>query len=143
VPSLRIAVAKTFFVGMYGRYRTEEGTAPYRVSHVDRDVLVEKNETSAFKGGKIEETLIEHNVSKLIFSGVNAGHCVLSTLLDADSKGFEVCVLSDCVGTGDKIEEPWTPDALRIMNENNIPTFDSGDALSYIAQNGIPEVLLP
>lgn len=62
------------------------------------DVLVAKNDDSAFQGSNIKEILQRDKRKTLLTCGFNLNACVKSTVLDARAEGFNVCVLRDLTG---------------------------------------------
>jgi ureidoacrylate peracid hydrolase len=63
------------------------------------DVHVEKHRISGFWDTPLEAILRNLDVTTLLFVGVNADHCVLATLMDANFKGFDTVLIEDCTAT--------------------------------------------
>jgi nicotinamidase-related amidase len=63
------------------------------------DIHVDKHRISGFWDTPLEAILRNLDVTTLFFSGVNADHCVLGTLMDANFHGFDTVLLEDCVAT--------------------------------------------
>ncbi|KAJ9662285.1 hypothetical protein H2198_001419 [Neophaeococcomyces mojaviensis] len=65
------------------------------------DMWFHKDRPTGLWGGstECEEFLEAQGIRTLLFAGVNADQCVLSTLQDANSKGFDCILLRDCSGT--------------------------------------------
>ncbi len=63
------------------------------------DVRIDKHRISGFWDTPLDAILRNHGVSTLIFAGVNADHCVLGTLMDANFHGYDTIMLEDCVAT--------------------------------------------
>ena len=63
-------------------------------------MLVYKNRLSGFwRGTEVEEVLGARGIGTLIFSGANTDQCVLSSLLNAMTKGYDCLLLSDGCAT--------------------------------------------
>ncbi len=60
------------------------------------DVVVTKTRTSAFSGTDLEVILRSQAISHLVLCGIPTSNAVLSTLLQAADKDYELTVLSDC-----------------------------------------------
>ena len=65
------------------------------------DIWFHKDRATGLWGGSTEcETFLENQgIRTLLFAGVNTDQCVLSTLQDANSKGFDCILLRDCCGS--------------------------------------------
>ncbi|KAI0778242.1 Isochorismatase hydrolase [Trametes elegans] len=65
------------------------------------DVWINKNRMSGIWGSQTELDLYlkEQGITTLFFAGVNADQCVLGTLVDAYSLGYDCIVVEDCVAT--------------------------------------------
>ena len=63
------------------------------------DIHVDKHRISGFWDTPLESILRNLDVTTLLFAGVNADHCVLGTLMDANFHGFDTILLEDCTAT--------------------------------------------
>ena len=63
------------------------------------DIVIDKHRISGFWDTPLDSVLKNHDVSTVIFAGVNADHCVLGTLMDANFHGYDTIMLEDCVAT--------------------------------------------
>ena len=63
------------------------------------DIRVSKHRISGFWDTPLDSILKNHDVKTLFFAGVNADHCVLGTLMDANFHGYDTIMLEDCVAT--------------------------------------------
>ena len=63
------------------------------------DVQVNKFRMSGFKDTDLDSILRNLQVNTLLFAGVNADQCVLYTLQDANSAGYDCILLEDCCAT--------------------------------------------
>lgn len=66
---------------------------------MDGDISVSKYRMSGFQDTELESLLRNLDVTTLLFAGVNADQCVLCTLQDATSRGFDTILLEDCCAT--------------------------------------------
>ena len=63
------------------------------------DIHVAKHRISGFWDTPLDAILRTQDIKTLFFTGVNADHCVLGTLMDANFAGYDTILLEDCVGT--------------------------------------------
>jgi len=63
------------------------------------DIHVDKHRISGFWDTPLDAILRNLDVTTLIFAGVNADHCVLGTLMDANFHGYDTVLLEDCTAT--------------------------------------------
>lgn len=63
------------------------------------DIHVDKHRISGFWDTPLNAILTNLGVTTLLFAGVNADHCVLGTLMDANFHGFDTILLEDCTAT--------------------------------------------
>lgn len=66
------------------------------------DVVVTKLRASAFCGSDLEVILRSQAISRLILCGIATSGVVLSTVLEAADKDYELTVLSDCCADADE-----------------------------------------
>ena len=64
-----------------------------------RDIHVRKHRISGFWDTSLDSILRNLDITTLFFAGVNADHCVLATLMDANFSGYDTILLEDCVAT--------------------------------------------
>jgi len=64
-----------------------------------RDIHVDKHRISGFWDTPLDSILKNLDVTTLLFAGINADHCVLGTLMDANFHGFDTVLLEDCTAT--------------------------------------------
>jgi ureidoacrylate peracid hydrolase len=64
-----------------------------------RDIRVTKYRFSGFWDTELDSILRNLAVTTLLFAGVNADQCVMSTLQDAMFLGYDCVLVRDCVGT--------------------------------------------
>ena len=63
------------------------------------DIHVDKQRISGFWDTPLDAILRNLDVTTLLFAGVNADHCVLGTLMDANFKGYDTVLIEDAVAT--------------------------------------------
>ncbi len=61
------------------------------------DIVLPKDNFSAFDGTALDETLVDMGIRNLILTGGYTGQCVNTTACDGLEKGYNVFVLADCV----------------------------------------------
>jgi len=64
-----------------------------------KDIHVTKYRFSGFWDTELDSILRNLGVTTLLFAGVNADQCVMTTLQDAMFLGYDCVMLQDCVGT--------------------------------------------
>ncbi|QRV90742.1 isochorismatase domain-containing protein 2 [Ceratobasidium sp. AG-Ba] len=68
----------------------------------DKDAWVNKNRMSGFagvRGSELELELAKRGMRTLLFAGVNADQCVLGTVTESFSRGYDTIVVEDLVAT--------------------------------------------
>ncbi|KAB8356388.1 hypothetical protein FH972_023971 [Carpinus fangiana] len=75
--------------------------APLKEAQQPEDVIFHKNRPSGMWSldQDMHRYLRQHDKKTVIFAGVNTDQCVLGTLTDAYSNGFDCILLGDCTGT--------------------------------------------
>lgn len=63
------------------------------------DISVDKHRISGFYDTPLDSILKNHGITTVLLAGVNADHCVLGTLMDANFHGYDTIMLEDCVAT--------------------------------------------
>ncbi len=63
------------------------------------DLFVDKYRMSGFFDTPLDSILRNLAVKTILFAGVNVDQCVLATLMDAASLGYDVILLEDCCAT--------------------------------------------
>ena len=66
---------------------------------IDGEVVIDKPGKGAFYATEFGEVLAARGITKLIVTGVTTEVCVHTTVREANDRGFECLVLSDCVGS--------------------------------------------
>lgn len=63
------------------------------------DIMIDKNRLSGFFGTELQQTLSNLDIKTLVFAGINTDQCVMGTLQDAHSYGYDCILLEDCTAT--------------------------------------------
>lgn len=66
---------------------------------VDGELVIDKPGKGAFYGTALGETLAAAGITSLVVTGVTTEVCVHTTVREANDRGYECLVLSDCVGS--------------------------------------------
>ncbi len=72
------------------------------VAPVDGELIVDKPGKGAFFATDLDLLLRSRSVTHLIFTGITTDVCVHTTMRDANDRGYECLVLSDCTGATDR-----------------------------------------
>jgi len=98
VPEFRDAGIPVYVI-YYSKKKKEPSKIDfYKFKPMPNDVLIAKNNNSAFKGSNIKKVLKKDRRKSLLICGFNLNACVKKTVIDARKKGFDVCVLEDLTG---------------------------------------------
>jgi nicotinamidase-related amidase len=96
------------------------------------DVLVAKNDDSAFQGSNIREILKNDKRKLLLTCGFNLNACVKSTVMDALDEGFDVCLLKDLAGNDNENDASGAEEHLTDMRDKGVTIEESGKILELI-----------
>jgi len=69
-----------------------------RVAPQPQDLLLEKENASAFFGTHLVGYLVQHRVDTLLITGCSTSACIRSTAVDAKSYRFRPVIVRECVG---------------------------------------------
>lgn len=69
-----------------------------RVLPQSEDLIIEKENASAFFGTHLAPWLIQHQVDTLLITGCSTSACIRATATDARSYRFRPMIIRDCVG---------------------------------------------
>lgn len=74
---------------------------PFMAVSRDDDLFFDKNRPSGMWSvdEPLRRYLEEHQMKTMLFCGVNTDQCVLGTITDSYSAGYDCIMLTDCVGT--------------------------------------------
>jgi nicotinamidase-related amidase len=96
-PSLRIGdpgpYGRILVRGEYGHDIIDE------LAPLPGEVVLDKPGKGAFYGTDLGDILLDAGVNSLIVTGVTTEVCVHTTVREANDRGYEALVLSDCVGS--------------------------------------------
>lgn len=137
----------TVFVCDYRKQYTGEFNARvadlYLVSpdRAKGDTLTRKTSDSAFEGTDLHDRLQQEGVSELVVTGFNAGYCLLKTVTDAVGLGYNVSVLTDCIGQSSYGNRTHDADAAR--RADTLSALEQAGATlttskSYLAAHHVP-----
>jgi nicotinamidase-related amidase len=88
--------------GKYGRIliRGEYGhDIVDELAPVEGEVVIDKPGKGAFYATPLQEILVEAGITQLLMTGVTTEVCVHTTTREANDRGYECLVVSDCVGS--------------------------------------------
>ena len=88
-------------------YSDDESGFPeefYQVKPGRDDIVITKNTYDAFTNPELEKVLKEKKIQYLVVAGIFTEGCVLSTIINGFSKGFNFVILKDLVETADNPE---------------------------------------
>ena len=96
-PSLRIgdpgAYGRILVRGEYGHDIIDE------LAPAPGEIVLDKPGKGAFYGTDLQSILADAGIESLIVTGVTTEVCVHTTVREANDRGYEALVLSDCVGS--------------------------------------------
>jgi nicotinamidase-related amidase len=96
-PSQRIgdqgALGRILIRGEYGHDFVDE------LAPADGEVVIDKPGKGAFYATELQEILEDAGITHLIVTGVTTEVCVHTTVREANDRGYDAVVVSDCVGS--------------------------------------------
>jgi nicotinamidase-related amidase len=96
-PSLRIGdpgpKGRILIRGEYGHDIVDE------LAPVAGEVVIDKPGKGAFYATELQDILVEAGITQLLVTGVTTEVCVHTTTREANDRGYECLVVSDCVGS--------------------------------------------
>ena len=79
-----------------------------RVAPQPADLVIEKENASAFFGTHLTAYLIGHGVDTLLITGCSTSACIRATATDAKSFRFRPIIIRECVGDRSPVAHEWT-----------------------------------
>jgi nicotinamidase-related amidase len=79
-----------------------------RIVPTPADLVIEKENASAFFGTHLASYLIQHRVDSVLITGCSTSACIRATATDAKSYRFKPIIISDCVGDRAEAAHLWT-----------------------------------
>ncbi len=79
-----------------------------RVAPTSRDLVIEKENASAFFGTHLIGYLVQHKVDTLLITGCSTSACIRATATDAKSYRLKPVIIRDCVGDRAEAAHEWT-----------------------------------
>lgn len=105
--------------------RGSEGAALHAsVATRHPDLLITKNEVSAFAGTELEDWLRANDIDTVTITGFMTQHCCAGTARDAAALGFTVEFLSDATGTLD-LDNAAGSISAEALHQSVLVTMDS------------------
>jgi nicotinamidase-related amidase len=83
--------------------RIDERVAPH-----PRDLVMEKENASAFFGTHLAPYLIAQGVDTVLITGCSTSACIRATATDAKSYRFRPIIIRECVGDRSAVAHEWT-----------------------------------
>jgi nicotinamidase/pyrazinamidase len=59
--------------------------------------VVNKDKSDAFSNPLLDSILVKNDINRLVFVGLDLAECVYSTILAADNRKYEICLISDAL----------------------------------------------
>jgi maleamate amidohydrolase len=79
-----------------------------RITPQPEDLVIEKENASAFFGTHLVAYLIQHGVDTLLITGCSTSACIRATATDAKSYRFRPIIVRECVGDRSAAAHVWT-----------------------------------
>jgi len=85
----------------------------YQVKPEKEDLIITKNTYDAFADTELKKVLRKKQIQYLVITGIFTEGCVLSTISNGFSLGFNFVILKDLIETGDGEEQQKTSELLK------------------------------
>jgi nicotinamidase-related amidase len=102
-----------------------------RVAPHPGDLVLEKENASAFFGTHLAPYLIAHGVDTLLITGCSTSACIRATATDAKSYRFRPIVVRECVGDRSAVAHEWT---LFDIQARFADVVSLDEALAYVSR---------
>lgn len=79
-----------------------------RVAPQPEDLIIEKENASAFFGTHLTSYLVQHAVDTLLITGCSTSACIRATATDAKSYRYRPIIVRECVGDRSAVAHVWT-----------------------------------
>jgi nicotinamidase-related amidase len=104
-----------------------------RVAPEPSDLVLEKENASAFFGTHLAPYLISHGVDTLLITGCSTSACIRATATDAKSYRFRPIVVRECVGDRSPVAHEWTLFDIQARFADVVPL---AEVLAYLSGVG-------
>jgi maleamate amidohydrolase len=104
-----------------------------RVRPHPEDLIIEKENASAFFGTHLAPYLIQQGVDTLLITGCSTSACIRATATDAKSYRFRPIIVGDCVGDRAAAAHVWT---LFDIQARFADVVSLDEALAYVERRG-------
>jgi len=74
-----------------------EGVALDKRLNVVSDYIIPKQREDAFSNPQLDDILVQQHINKLYVTGLDAAHCVKSTMQAAKNRGYKVLAINDAI----------------------------------------------
>jgi nicotinamidase/pyrazinamidase len=105
------------------------------------DYIINKDKRDAFSNHLLDSILIENEINKLVFTGLDLAWCVKSTMLAAENRNYDICLISD--GLDSEYPDSLKQDMLNEFNQRGHEVMSSTEYLRDRYQRGSGARSLP
>jgi nicotinamidase-related amidase len=104
-----------------------------RIPPAPRDLVIEKENASAFFGTHLAPYLIQHGVDTLLITGCSTSACIRATATDAKSYRFRPIIVEECVGDRAEAAHVFTLRDIQARFADVVPLAAALDYLNGLA----------